>query len=48
MGSNEWPLGVGDIEDVGGNICISCPWHGYKITIDTGEKLYRGTKFVDG
>lgn len=25
------PLGVGDIEDVGGRPCLSCPWHYYKV-----------------
>ena len=42
------PLGSGDIEDVDGTTCILCPWHNYKVTIDTGEKLYRGTEMVDG
>ena len=42
------PLGAGDIEDVDGKTCISCPWHTYKVTLDTGEKLYRATEMVDG
>ena len=26
------PLGEGDIEELGaGNICIKCPWHGYRV-----------------
>ena len=36
---------MGDIEDVGGRACLSCPWHLYKVTLDTGEKLYGGTRF---
>ena len=41
------PLAVGDIEDVGGKPCLSCPWHLYKVTLDTGEKLYGATRFDD-
>jgi len=42
------PLTSGDIEEVNGRECIVCPWHGYKVTLDTGEKLYRSTVFIDG
>jgi nitrite reductase/ring-hydroxylating ferredoxin subunit len=38
------PLLAGDIEDVDGRACVSCPWHAYKVTLDTGEKLYRSTE----
>jgi nitrite reductase/ring-hydroxylating ferredoxin subunit len=41
------PLAVGDIEDVGGRPCLSCPWHLYKVTLDSGEKLYGATRFDD-
>ena len=41
------PLAVGDIEDFGGKPCLSCPWHLYKVTLDTGEKLYGATRFDD-
>ena len=41
------PLGIGDIEDVGGGACLSCPWHLYKVTLDTGERLYGATRFDD-
>ncbi|CCW71001.1 unnamed protein product [Phytomonas sp. Hart1] len=34
------PLLNGDIEDFGGHLCIECPWHRYKIALDTGEGLY--------
>ncbi|XP_059173559.1 Rieske domain-containing protein-like [Physella acuta] len=34
------PLYQGDIEDVSGKWCIVCPWHKYKIHIDSGEGLY--------
>lgn len=36
------PLLNGDIEDLGGHPCVKCPWHSYKITLDTGEGLYFG------
>ena len=35
------PLGIGDIEEFEGHACITCPWHRYKITLDTGDKLYQ-------
>jgi len=41
------PLAAGDIEDVGGNPCVSCPWHLYKVTLETGEKLYGSTRLDD-
>jgi ferredoxin-NADP reductase/nitrite reductase/ring-hydroxylating ferredoxin subunit len=41
------PLLNGDIEDLGGHPCVKCPWHSYKITLDTGEGLYWGVD-VDG
>nr|CCC89701.1 unnamed protein product [Trypanosoma congolense IL3000] len=34
------PLLDGDIEEMGGHPCIVCPWHQYRITLDTGEGLY--------
>jgi nitrite reductase/ring-hydroxylating ferredoxin subunit len=40
------PLTAGDIEEVDGKACVSCPWHAYKVTIETGEKLYRATELV--
>ncbi|KAL7706167.1 Rieske [2Fe-2S] domain/Rieske-like [2Fe-2S] domain containing protein [Lotmaria passim] len=36
------PLLRGDIEEMGGHPCIVCPWHSYKIALDTGEGLYLG------
>ncbi|KAG5477082.1 hypothetical protein LSCM1_05423 [Leishmania martiniquensis] len=36
------PLLLGDIEEMGGHPCIVCPWHHYKIALDTGEGLYLG------
>ncbi|NWX99857.1 RFESD protein, partial [Nothoprocta ornata] len=35
------PLHLGDIEDINGQSCIICPWHQYKITLETGEGLYQ-------
>lgn len=29
---------MGDIEDIGG--VIICPYHGYKITLENGERIY--------
>ena len=42
------PLTAGDIEEVGGQACISCPWHAYKVTLASGEKLYQATELVAG
>ncbi|NWX54748.1 RFESD protein, partial [Promerops cafer] len=30
------------ISDIGGQACIVCPWHKFKITLETGEGLYEG------
>ncbi|XP_025950788.1 Rieske domain-containing protein-like isoform X1 [Dromaius novaehollandiae] len=35
------PLHLGEIEDINGQPCIICPWHKYKITLETGEGLYQ-------
>lgn len=40
--------GIGDIEDVNGRACIVCPWHYYKIDVETGDKYYQQVKFVNG
>ncbi|CAM39162.1 conserved hypothetical protein [Leishmania braziliensis MHOM/BR/75/M2904] len=39
------PLLLGDIEEMGGHPCIVCPWHSYRIALDTGEGLYWGIEF---
>lgn len=36
------PLLPGDIEDVHGSLCVVCPWHKYRIALETGEGLYFG------
>ncbi|XP_050842784.1 Rieske domain-containing protein isoform X3 [Serinus canaria] len=36
------PLCRGEIEDIDGQACIVCPWHKFKITLETGEGLYEG------
>ncbi|ESP05406.1 hypothetical protein LOTGIDRAFT_98133, partial [Lottia gigantea] len=41
------PLFNGDIEDYGGKACIKCPWHNFKICIDTGEGLYESINPFD-
>ncbi|NXY27131.1 RFESD protein, partial [Atrichornis clamosus] len=30
------------ISDINGQACIVCPWHKFKITLETGEGLYEG------
>ena len=42
------PLLNGDIEELGGHPCIVCPWHSYKIALDTGEGMYYGLDIPDG
>lgn len=42
------PLSEGDIEDVGGRCILVCPWHRYKIAVDSGECLYQGVDIVTG
>ncbi|NXB42064.1 RFESD protein, partial [Leucopsar rothschildi] len=36
------PLCRGEIEDIDGQACIVCPWHKFRITLETGEGLYEG------
>lgn len=42
------PLLRGDIEEMGGHPCIICPWHSYRIALDTGEGLYMGIALQPG
>lgn len=42
------PLFQGDIEDLGGHPCVVCPWHSYRIALDTGEGLYWGIAVPEG
>eukprot|EP01065_Artemidia_motanka_P052316 TRINITY_DN941_c0_g1_i1.p1 TRINITY_DN941_c0_g1~~TRINITY_DN941_c0_g1_i1.p1 ORF type:complete len:460 (+),score=149.86 TRINITY_DN941_c0_g1_i1:116-1381(+) len=35
-------LPKGSVRKFGGKLCISCPWHSYKITLAEGEGLYYG------
>ena len=37
--------GQGPIEEIDGKTCINCPWHNYKITVETGEKIYQHAEF---
>ncbi|NXU53588.1 RFESD protein, partial [Turnix velox] len=30
------------LQDINGQACIVCPWHKYRITLETGEGLYEG------
>lgn len=41
------PLNQGDIEDIDGRLCVTCPWHSHQITLDTGESLYRSVDISD-
>ena len=34
------PLTSGDIEEVAGRLCLTCPWHHYRVDVETGEGLY--------
>ena len=34
------PIGLGDLEEVNGEICIKCPWHSYCVSLKDGSKLY--------
>ncbi|EDV24204.1 Rieske domain-containing protein [Trichoplax sp. H2] len=34
------PLDMGDIEEIGGRVCIRCPWHRYVVALDNGEGLF--------
>uniref|UniRef100_A0A2C9LPX6 Soluble Rieske-type ferredoxin domain-containing protein n=1 Tax=Biomphalaria glabrata TaxID=6526 RepID=A0A2C9LPX6_BIOGL len=34
------PLYLGDIKDTSEYSCIVCPWHKYKLTVQSGEGLY--------
>ncbi|XP_005990054.1 Rieske domain-containing protein [Latimeria chalumnae] len=35
------PLHLGEIEEIGGQPCIVCPWHKYRMTLSEGEGLYQ-------
>ncbi|KAL5017060.1 hypothetical protein ScPMuIL_006649 [Solemya velum] len=35
------PLHEGDIEDTAGRTCLVCPWHEYRVRVDTGESLHQ-------
>ncbi|XP_061175227.1 Rieske domain-containing protein-like [Saccostrea echinata] len=32
---------MGDIEDFNGLSCLVCPWHKYKVHIETGNMMYQ-------
>ncbi|KAK9860388.1 hypothetical protein WJX84_009222 [Apatococcus fuscideae] len=36
------PLSQGDIEDVNGTACVTCPWHFHKISLETGGTIEKG------
>ncbi|XP_055351691.1 uncharacterized protein LOC129597994 [Paramacrobiotus metropolitanus] len=33
------PLGMGDIEEIDGRVCVICPWHHWRFELDTGRPL---------
>lgn len=40
---------LGDIEELQGHSCLVCPWHYYKVALETGDKYYQGVdKGEDG
>ncbi|EFJ41408.1 Bardet-Biedl syndrome 9 [Volvox carteri f. nagariensis] len=46
--SEEESGGIGDIEDVNGHKCLVCPWHFYRIDVQTGDKYYQAMEFKNG
>ena len=35
------PLHLGEIEEIGkGEVCVRCPWHGWRISLTTGQVLH--------
>ena len=34
------PLHLGDIEEIDKSICVKCPWHGWKIDLETGKVVH--------
>eukprot|EP00940_MAST-03C_sp_MAST-3C-sp2_P000704 g704.t1 len=42
------PLGLGDIEESDGHLCIKCPWHHYALRLDDGKKMSQGLSVVEG
>jgi nitrite reductase/ring-hydroxylating ferredoxin subunit len=42
------PLTLGDIEEIDGKPCVSCPWHKYLITLSEGDKLYDSMVMTKG
>lgn len=30
------------MQDIGGQACVICPWHKYRIVLENGEGLYKG------
>ena len=33
------PLVLGDIEDIGGQLYVTCPWHGFRFDVRTGVSV---------
>ena len=40
------PLHLGDIEDVGGKVCVVCPWHGWSYDAEDGACTQGDTSWV--
>ena len=36
------PLGNGDIEDFFGTTVVKCPWHSYRVEVETGNSVEIG------
>ena len=45
---NGGPLGVGDIETLGDNLCIICPWHRYSVSLSSGVLVYKKLEYSNG
>ena len=34
------PLHLGDIEEIDDTVCVKCPWHGWKMDLETGKVVH--------
>lgn len=39
LGSSGGPLELGDIEDIEGSLCVSCPWHHFSFCLTKGASV---------
>ncbi len=36
------PLSKGRVTRIGSRVCVTCPWHGHRVDLSSGEGLYDG------